>query len=349
MKKFIIAVLLVVLFTGIFLPLGGSEEGESASAEGLSPYEGKVYHIFFHSLILDPEAAFNGPRAEGYDNWMVTRNEFKKILTRLYENGFALVDVHYARSCGISSKPLMLPKGKKPLILSVDDVNYYEYMKNDGFAQRLTVDNNGKLAALVKNNKDKMYLDYEGDVMPIVDAFVEKHPDFSYNGAKGIVAVTGYEGVFGYRIQALKGVQKGEAVREAKKVADALKKNGWRIACHSYSHRSEFKDGSISYDMLVTDTKKWKELIEPVAGKSDIYISPFGMHLSAKDERLKFLREAGFTVYCPVYKKMDVYYNGDVMVSNRLNIDGFTLRHPERLKELFSVDNLTDNVRPKRK
>ena len=35
--------------------------------------------------------------------------------------------------------------------------------------------------------------------MPIVDDFVREHPDFSYRGDKGTIALTGYNGVLGYR------------------------------------------------------------------------------------------------------------------------------------------------------
>ena len=37
------------------------------------------------------------------------------------------------------------------------------------------------------------------DLVPLLDAFVEAHPDFSYHGRKGVLAMTGYEGVLGYR------------------------------------------------------------------------------------------------------------------------------------------------------
>mgnify|MGYP000718429092 FL=1 len=34
-------------------------------------------------------------------------------------------------------------------------------------------------------------------MVPLIDRFVEEHPDFSYRGAKGIVALTGYNGILG--------------------------------------------------------------------------------------------------------------------------------------------------------
>lgn len=36
-------------------------------------------------------------------------------------------------------------------------------------------------------------------MVPLLDSFVKKHPDFSYRGRKGILAMTYYNGVFGYR------------------------------------------------------------------------------------------------------------------------------------------------------
>ncbi|MCD8021977.1 MAG: polysaccharide deacetylase, partial [Lachnospiraceae bacterium] len=37
------------------------------------------------------------------------------------------------------------------------------------------------------------------DLVPWIDSFVDLHPDFSYHGHKGTIALTGYEGVLGYR------------------------------------------------------------------------------------------------------------------------------------------------------
>ena len=39
----------------------------------------------------------------------------------------------------------------------------------------------------------------KSEVVPLVDRFVENHPDFSIDGAKGIIALTGVEGILGYR------------------------------------------------------------------------------------------------------------------------------------------------------
>ena len=122
---------------------------------------------------------------------MVTVDEFVKILNQLYERNYILVDINdlfetYRDNDHtlVKKKDLYLPKGKKPLVLSIDDVSYYEYMKGDGFASRLVVDDQGKIATAV-TTPDGSEVSYDGDVMPIVDAFVEKHRTFLISAPKG--------------------------------------------------------------------------------------------------------------------------------------------------------------------
>ena len=37
------------------------------------------------------------------------------------------------------------------------------------------------------------------DCVPLLDQFIAEHPDASYHGAKGMIALTGYDGILGYR------------------------------------------------------------------------------------------------------------------------------------------------------
>lgn len=36
-------------------------------------------------------------------------------------------------------------------------------------------------------------------MVPRLNTFLKKHPDGAYKGARGMIAMTGYNGVFGYR------------------------------------------------------------------------------------------------------------------------------------------------------
>lgn len=177
-----------------------------------------IPHIFFHTLIADTARAFDGdPEQGGYNQFMATIKEFNAVLQSLYERGFVLVDIHDVAgpqqqadgSTKYVAGDIYLPAGKKPIVLSQDDVCYYEYMTDsdsdgkpdkggDGFASRLLVKDGKLTCEYVDADGQTLYGSY--DLVPLLDDFLDQHPDFSYRGARATIAVTGYQGAFGYRI-----------------------------------------------------------------------------------------------------------------------------------------------------
>ena len=173
-----------------------------------------VEHLFFHPVIAYPEFAFSDAvpqdRQEGLDDWMVTADEFKKILQSVYDKGYILVNMGdvWSEVTGedgvkrMERNTLMLPEGKKPLVISFDDVNYYDYMLAEGFTSKLVLGEDGQIWAECTDPFTKeTFLTQELDATPILDQFVLEHPDFSLNGAKAIFSLTGYQGILGYRTQ----------------------------------------------------------------------------------------------------------------------------------------------------
>ena len=310
----------------------------------LVEYTGQFYHVFFHSLIAYPELAFDGDyKHEGYDMWMTTVSEFKAMLPQMYERGFILYPLNEIKA----GKKIMLPPGKKPLVISIDDVNYYEYMSGDGFANRLVVDDEGKVACEIQTPEGNMEISYEADVMPILDSFVKEHPDFSFRGAKGVVAVTGYEGAFGYDFESEEKPENEQLRNEAAKVARALKDTGWLIACHSYTHNGYFMDGKVSNEKLHYDTGKFNDRISELVLKPDIYISPYGYHLSEGDERLQYLHNMGYNYFCPVSIAMrTLYTSDDVIIQERFNLDRYSMRNQKKFinETFFDVDSVYYNI-----
>mgnify|MGYP002758224948 FL=1 len=123
------------------------------------PDVARVPHLFFHSLVVDPARAFDGDdKAGGYLDFMVTVDEFDAVIRQVYERGYVLVSPHELYEVGeddvVRPKTLMVPEGRTPLILSLDDCSYYLYMDGDGFADRLIVAEDGR----VRNE----YTDAEG-------------------------------------------------------------------------------------------------------------------------------------------------------------------------------------------
>lgn len=310
----------------------------------LVKYEGTVEHIFFHSLILYPEHLFpdlTKPDA-GYNAGFAYRSEITKILPQLLERGYVLYDItelFKKNDQGIMEmQDIYLPEGKKPLILSIDDPTYHYGV---GFGKSLVITEEGKLMGQVVTPEGDAILSDDSDVELVVDSFVEKHPEFSYRGAKGTVAATGYMGIFGYDLET------EESKTSAKAVVEELKKRGWTFASHSYTHNRKgfFGEGS-SAGNISYDTREWKRVMEPIVGPTNIFIAPFGYPLSGA--ALEVILNNGFDIYCTVGVKAKTVVNDRYALMSRNEIGGYALRMyvNEMNNRFFNVDEVIDPYRP---
>ena len=308
------------------------------------PSYDKPRHAFFHSLIVDPTLAFDGDEDSlGYHYYMTTVDETAKILQQLYDRDYILVsfsDLYdFSDPHHIKRRQLRLPPNKKPLILSIDDVSYYDYMHGDGFISRLVLDENNEITGEYEYPDGHVEYIRDSDLMPLVDDFVYKHPDFSYQGAKGILAETGFEGVLGYRTN----TGDPQLIKEATLIADRLKSQGWRFANHSYSHDIDFKAERASLEDFQKDVDRWIAEVQPIVGKTNIFISPFGYRLDPDEDKMKYLNEKGFNVFCPVSAYNDVAVYDNVVIMDRIDFDGYRMTHrPEFLAPYFSIPEVYD-------
>lgn len=339
-----------------------------AARQQLVRYEDptKITHIFFHSLIVDTKKAFASDSASGYNMVMTTVDEFNKILQSMYDKGFVLVSLHDIakettdENGNVTFAPgdIMLPPGKQPFVLSQDDVCYYEYMEDTGFATRIVLDENGRPTCEYKQD-DGTVVQGDYDLVPLLNKFIDEHPDFSYKGAKGILALTGYNGVLGYRTDP--EVYKdsptlNEDIEAAKKVAQGLKDDGWEFASHSWGH---LHLKQIGWDKFKEDTDKWEKNVESIIGETDIMIYPFGEDVgdwrpyAADNQKYAYLKSVGFNYFCNVDgNQYWVQFNGDNIRQGRRNIDGQRMWQemneaaPHWLTDLFDVRQVFDQSRP---
>lgn len=332
----------------------------------------EVTHVFYHTLIKDTSKAFDGDYKEAdYNQVMTTIDEFNKITETMYEKGYVMVSIYDMAKANddgtMTPGEILLPPGKIPFVLSQDDVCYYHYMDGDGFATKLVVDDEGKVRnEYVEDDGSISVGDY--DMVPLIDRFVEKHPDFSYRGAKGIVALTGYNGILGYRTDQSYETRPDdlddnkvewldnhpdfslEKEREgAKKVADAMKEEGWLFASHTWGHQNI---GQISLETLQADTQKFKDNVDPLIGGTDIIIFAFGTDLTdAEDysgDKFEYLKSMGYNYYCNVdSSKYFVQIRDRYFRQGRRNLDGYRMYYnPELLEDLFDAKSVFDPARP---
>ncbi len=321
-------------------------------AQDMVPYHGPIQHIFFHPLIVYPELAFdNDSQSNGFNQYFVTVSEFKKILESLYQQNFILVDIHsiYEEKSEhgqtvIAPKQLLLPKGKKPLILSVDDLNYYRYMIQNGTARKLVLDSDGNIATYSVTPQGQTVISRANEVIPFLDQFVAEHPDFSLDGAKGMIDLTGYEGILGYRTNELTSPNYASEKAQAMTVIQRLKETGWCFAAHGWGHLDA---GKISLAALMKDTQRWLTEVEPLTGPTGIYVYPFGSSVLPGDPKFQYLQDAGFHALCAVGPNPYLKFGPTYFMMDRRHIDGIALLTEANLyRDLFNSENIVDKVRP---
>ena len=349
-----------------------------------------VPHIFYHSLIVDPERAFDttkwsADQIAGINAWMTTIPEFDAITQQMYDNGYVLVrlrdlvketvdeqgNVHFTKN-----DQLLLPAGKKAYVLSIDDWSYYHSYTGQGFGDKAVLDENGDVKIQYTDAQGNVSVgDY--DVIPRLNKFLEEHPDGAYKGARGLVAMTGYNGVFGYRTDAayrtkerLDADQKewldqhpdfnwDKEVEEAKKIAEAVKASGWEFACHTWGHLSVTGK---SVDTLSTDQDKWQNTVANITGPVDTIIFAHGNDIgnwhdydASSNEAYAYFKKMGYNFYCNVdaSAKSWIQIRSDYVRQGRIDCDGLQMYRAKAglskinvFEDLFDVNSVFDAVRP---
>lgn len=336
----------------------------------LKPYDlNKITHVFFHTLVIDESKAFDGDSDEsGYNQVMTTKDEFLKMLQSMYDKGFVLVRLHdiaheVTKEDGtvhMERGNILLPEGKKAFVMSQDDVCYYKYMDGDGFAYRMVIGEDGKPTCEMKM-EDGSISTGSYDLVPILEDFIEEHPDFSYKGARAVIAFTGYEGILGYRTASSYSTSPtfDQDRQDAAAVAQCLRDNGWELASHSWGHRDL---GKIEYEKFVTDSNKWENEVESLIGPTDIILFPFGADVgdwhpyTHENNRFQYLWDLGFRYFCNVDSSQYwVQIGTDFVRQGRRNLDGFRMwkdieagsdTSKRKLDDLFRAEDVFSPNRP---
>ena len=330
-----------------------------------------VPNLSFHMLIADPSRAFTNQKFGGsYNKNFVTVDEFQKILEQLYNNGYVLVEFEHfiaetvtGDTVTYSSKPIYLPDGKKPVMITQTMVNYSNYMIDGngdgtpdkdgaGFASKLVVDNlTGKIQAeMVNSSGETVRGDY--DLVPILEKFIEEHPDFSYKGARATLAVTGDEGIFGYRINSTVKNSKGEAyynqeVEGAKKIVAALKEKGYELACYTYSN---IDYGKKSAQDIQADISSWKVEIMPVVGTLDTIVYAKNSDISATGAytggKYNVLYDAGFRYFISNGSAPSADVTSSYVRQKRIMVTGQYMAHTATMyNQYFDAKTVMNSLR----
>ena len=333
-----------------------------------------IPNLSFHVLIADMNRAIADQEFGGsYNRNFVSTAEFEKILDQLYMNNYVLVNFDSFVGTGsvdgttqvYDEMPIWLPEGKKPVMITETMVNYFGYMIDSnedgtpdsgggGFASRLVVDDNGDIKAeYVDENNVTQVGNY--DLVPILEDFIAEHPDFSYRGARATLAVCGYEGIFGYRIQSETIAKKGndfynQEVVGATKIVEALRNKGYRLACYTFDNKDY---SNISADQVNQDIQQWKSQIAPVIGEVDTIVfargKDIGDYTGGKFEVLhsngfRYMLKSGDAPYTEInntyVRQTRLMVTGENMVSKATMFTSTGLFDPNTVLDLATRGNV---------
>ena len=332
----------------------------------------KIPNLSFHMLVAEPYRTFNHSGYGKSWKWnFITTTEFSNILQQLYANGYVLVDMEDVITAnktadGITYEvnTLYLPEGKKPIMFTQTQVNYYTYMvdgdgdgladkKGGGFASKLILDNGKLVNEMVTKEGTTLRGDY--DFVPILEAFIEQHPDFSYRGARAVLAVSGYDGLFGYRTDPETAKKLGEdyyqkELAELPAVLQALKDKGYTFGCYTYGNVAY---GDIKVDKIKEDLEKWKEEVTPLLGEVEYLVYAKNSDISTgtglySGEKYEVLKNAGFQYYLGFCESNAPWFvrTNEYIRQGRIVVTGNSLeKYPKMFEGLFETISVLDSNR----
>lgn len=332
----------------------------------------QIPNLSFQLLVADPARGFSH-ETYGYsiNRNFITTDEFSKILQQLYDNGYILVDLDDFTTTESTAdgatvykvKSLQLPNGKKPIMITQTNVNYNYYLidgdgdkvpdaKGTGIASKLLWDGSNYTCEMVDANGQTVTGDF--DLVPILEKFIQRHPDFSYRGARATLALTGYNGLFGYRTHPSAKELFGEtayqqAIQEAKRVADALRNTGYTLACYTYEN---IPYGSSSLTQIKGDMNSWTEEVVPIIGQLDILTYAQLTDISTdpvySGEKYETLQNLGFRYYLGFCEdgKPWASITDSYVRQGRIMVTGSNLaHHSDWFTNMFDASSVLDSTR----
>ena len=320
-------------------------------------YTGTVEVICVRQLIADVS------RGASNTGLYLTTDEFTRMLNELYENDYVLVDAEtmadMSEESFITEVNLTVPVGKKPLIIVLETFDYnVASTYNYGLCTQLSLDEQDHVVGQYVAPDGTLVSGRNLEAIGILDAFVEEHPDFSYDGAKGVISICGYESVFGYvisrdeaddRTAALESIGRPNVEftdseiennrQTVSEIVSVLLDTGWKFASSTYGNINAYE---ADMDTIVTDTEKWMDQIETLIGDVHIIVYPGGNYIYGTDPRAEYLKSNGFRIFFGMGYNPYHIYGDNYLYYDRSVISEYTLENYD-YSRLFDATLVLDS------
>lgn len=292
---------------------------QKIKALGYKEYDGQIDILAFEPIISFPEILKkSSPSVTKTEENHITINEFEKILLSLFENNYVLINSKNIKS------PLLLPSGKKPIILIMTDVTYNT---KNGTVDKLILDDYNNIVTYTPKRSINDRIHHSNDFITALEQFVKDRPTFSPYGAKGIITIDGSSGILGYKTQKTNANSKFQ-IKKCHEITNNLKENGWEFACKGYKYGSNENNVNFSSGL-----SHWTEFVEPIVGDTTIY-------LLSPDSQLDDYKSG----LLASYNYSTILGESNEIFSYNL-ISGKTLRQEhENLLKFFDTDKVYDHL-----
>lgn len=285
----------------------------------------ELHILSFNTLMAFPEKALSEKNnfSAKFDEEKLTTNEFKKILEFLYLKDYCLVDIYSlidSENLTINFTPKDFPKDKIPLVLTFDNVTYKSNYQNHGEVDKIIIDRKGNFATYTTKKSIQERIQYDNEFLVILEDFVSRHNDFSWKGAKGVICVSGENGILGYNTNRKNSSSKYE-IERASEVVSLLKRKGWNFASNNYKYTLDSNKTDIEFKKEIM---LWKSEVASIVGDTKLYSCPKGNFDKTK---LDELTSNGFNII--LYNSfLDApQITSNILIIPTKKINGNTLRN----------------------
>ncbi|HZK42156.1 MAG TPA: hypothetical protein VFD14_04200, partial [Clostridia bacterium] len=252
------------------------------------------------------------------------------------------------------------PQGKKPLVLVLEDFYASLPRAESGIAWRLQLDEDDRIEGVLLDADGSERADPYFTALGILEAFLESHPDFSFNGARGVIALVGQYGILGYPVADVQELTLRRDARDSGLDPDliprvdfaynrqvlghliqVLEARNWTLASGSYARLSLPFSSLDQIDQDINMTARW---MEHYTGKLEGLYCPFGDHLESDPVKTARYTQAGYTLQSG-YGAWAYWQEGDgYAYVSRTYVSGAGLRQPRvnQLDRFFDASRVLD-------
>lgn len=305
-------------------------------------YSGEIEILSFETLMSFPEKALseNNTYCTQYDETKITTTEFKNILEELYKNNYIIIDIFDAIDKSLFQiKNLYLPQDKKPIILTFNNVSYKSNYQNLGQIDKIILDKNNNLASYTTKKSIQDRIQHDNEFVLILENFIKKHKDFSFNNARGIIFFSGENGILGYNANSKNTSSRYEKKRVSE-IIKKLKDLGWRFGANNYTYSHENTKSNMEF---AKELSLWNNEIKDIIGETWLYSFSCENYSEIDDEKIELLIKNGFKIFFENNTKSNVNIHNDICFFQTKKVNGKSLRNlPNTFSNLFNSQIVYD-------